>query len=228
LSVQTAEGPQQFYIDEIDYIDFVDRQMVVHPKTGSAQTFPQTTMTWAEFGSDGHGSVDLGLSVRWATCNIGADSPEDYGQLFAWGEVTSKNNYTEASYNYYSDQQYQYIGTNICGTSYDVARQQWGGYWRMPTRSEVSDLTSRCTWQADTLEQVPGYRVTGPSGNSIFLPSTGYQTGTTHEEAGLCGYYWTGTLNRQMPYSAYTLNFRGYDADWSANRFLGFAIRPVR
>ena len=228
MTVQTDEGPQLFYVDEIDYIDFTANQMVIHPKTGSAQQFAQSTMYGAEFATDSHEAVDLGLSVHWATCNMGADSPEDYGLFYAWGETLTKYSFTEANYKYYTDQQYQYIGTNICGTTYDVAHRQWGGHWRMPTRSEVRELTTQCTWQPDTLNQVPGYRVTGPNGKSIFLPSTGYQTGTKKEEVGTCGYYWTGSLNRQMPYSAYTLNFRGYDDDWSANRFLGFAIRPVR
>lgn len=230
MSVQSVsdDSSQLFYTDDIDYIDFNQSMMIVHPKVGGHQSFLTDNVQMISFNVDEHKAVDLGLSVKWATCNVGANAPQDYGSLFAWGEVTSKASYTETNYQYYSQYQYDYIGTNICGTNHDVARKNWGTTWRLPTRSEVSELTIRCTWNADKVGGVNGYRVTGPNGNSIFLPSAGYQDGTERKEVGTGGYYWTGTLNRDMPSSAYNLNFRGYDADWSASRAYGFTIRPVR
>ena len=230
LSVQSvSDGTTQlFYADEIDYIDFSDGTMTVYPKQGGRQQFSKDDVQWVSFSADEHEAIDLGLSVRWATCNVGAKDPQDFGRLYAWGEVAIKTSYTESNYKYYNEYQYEYIGTNICGTRYDVARQQWGGKWRLPTRSEVSELTSRCTWTADEVEGVAGYRVTGPNGNSIFLPSAGYKTGSTRMEKGTGGYYWTGSLDRQTPSAAYNLNFRGYDDEWSANRAYGFSVRAVR
>lgn len=229
LSVQSAsDGSQLFYADEIDYIDFNEGYLTVHPKVGGQQSFAKADVQWVSFSADDHEAVDLGLSVKWATCNVGAKTPQDYGRLYAWGELATKSDYSESNYKYYSQYQYDYIGTNICGTRYDVARLLWGGKWRMPTRSEVSELTSRCTWTADEVEGVAGYRVTGPNGNSIFLPSAGYKTGTTRMEQGSGGYYWTGSLDRQTPSAAYNLNFRGYDDEWSACRAYGFSVRPVR
>lgn len=228
LTVQSDEGSRLFYTDEIEYIDFAEGTMTIHPKTGGQQSFMKADVQWVSFDTDEHEAVDLGLSVKWAACNVGADALQDYGWLFAWGEVEPKASYTEDNYTYYSQYEYEYIGTNICGTNYDVAHKTWGLKWRLPTRSEVSELTTRCTWTADEVEGVAGYRVTGPNGLSIFLPSAGYQDGTDHKEAGTGGYYWTGTLNRDMPSSAYNINFRGYDADWTASRVYGFSVRPVR
>ena len=230
LTVQPKAGGtrQLFYAEEIDYIDFTDGTMFIHPKTGGEQPFVKADLQWVAFSADSHEAVDLGLSVKWATCNVGGDAPQDYGRLYSWGEITPKNDYSENRYRYYSQEQYEYIGTNICGTRYDVARRLWGGNWRLPTRAEVKELTTLCNWVAEELEGVAGYRVTGPNGNSVFLPSAGYQDSTERKEAGTCGFYWTGTLNLDMPSSAYNINFRGYDAEWTASRAYGFSVRPVR
>ena len=230
LTVLTNSGDtrQLYYSDEIDYIDFTDDAMVVHPISGGEQPFARSDVQWVVMNEDAHQVVDLGLSVKWSVCNLDGNAPHDYGSLYSWGETSSKANYSESRYKYYSKGQYQYIGTNICGTVYDAARVLWGGHWRLPTRAEVKELTTLCTWTPDEVEGVEGYRVTGPTGNSIFLPSAGYQDSTERKETGTGGFYWTGTLNRDMPSSAYNINFRGYDAEWSASRAYGFSIRPVR
>ena len=229
LTVQSnTEGTPLFYADEIDNISFTDAAIVIHPKTGGEQSFAKADLQWIIFTEDTHTAVDLGLSVKWATCNLGGDAPQDYGLLYSWGETSTKSDYSEGHYKYYSQGQYQYIGTNICGTGYDIAHQSWGGNWRLPTRSEMKDLTTLCTWKPEELEGVTGYRVTGPNGNSIFLPSAGYKDGTERKGTGVEGFYWTGSLNRDMPSSAYNINFRGYDAEWSASRAYGFSVRPVR
>ena len=230
LSVESKAGDTRclFYSDEIDYIDFVAGTMVVHPKRGGDQTFHNSDMEWVTVREDTHQAIDLGLSVRWAACNLGGQAPHDFGDLYAWGETSPKGDYSEDQYSYCSNGQYEYIGVNICGTPHDVAFLSWGGHWRLPTRSEVKELATRCAWTAEQLQGVAGYRVTGPNGNSIFLPSAGYQDGTERKEVGTGGFYWTGTLNRDMPSSAYNINFRGYDAEWSASRAYGFSVRPVR
>lgn len=224
----TGDTQQLFYADEIDFIDFTDGAIIIHPKAGADQPFAKSGLQWVAFSEDTHQAVDLGLSVKWAACNLGGDAPHDYGDLYSWGETSTKSNYSESRYKYYSNGQYQYIGTNICGTSYDAAHLSWGGHWRLPTRAEVKELSTLCIWKAEELNGVAGYRVTAPNGNSIFLPSAGFQDGTERKETGTGGFYWTGTLNRDMPSSAYNINFRGYDADWSASRAYGFSIRPVR
>jgi len=220
----------QLPIVAVDSILLPD-SMVVHLQSGNKQWFPISKVDSISFAVDAaeyHEAVDLGLSVCWATCNIGAARPEDFGGRFAWGETEEKRSFYEQNYIYYQNEQYEYIGVNICGTKYDVARRRWGEDWRLPTRSELQELTTRCTWTAETLNGVWGYRVTAKNGNSIFLPAAGFQNGPVPSEVGTGGFYWSGTVNREMLSAAYNLNFRGYDAEWSANRSYGFSVRAVR
>ena len=153
-------------------------------------------------------AVDLGLpsGLKWANMNVGASSPEGYGNYYAWGETTTKSNYTQSSYQYYNGG-YINIGSNISGTQYDVARAQWGGNWRLPTAAECRELRDRCTWSWTTYQGVKGYKVTGPNGNSIFLPAAGYRVGTEIHSRGSCGYYWSGTLYESNSSIAYYLYF---------------------
>ncbi len=195
-------------------------------------SFPIASIEWMDFttvpAAEFYPSIDLGLSVRWASFNIGATHPEEYGDYFAWGETAIKKDYSEATYTYYNNSTgYQLIGTNICGTDFDAAHHAWGGQWRLPTRSEIAELTSKCSWTPETLNGVKGYRVTGSNGNSIFLPAAGYKDGMETKEASIGGYYWSGNINRDMTSAAYTLNFKGYDSQWSANRSFGFTVRAV-
>ena len=173
-------------------------------------------------------SVDLGLSVEWATCNVGGRNPEDHGYYFSWGETKIKSDYSENNYSWFSDNAYQNIGSDICGTPNDAATIICGNGWRMPSFTDVQELMGRCTWTPDTVNTVPGYTITGPSGNSIFLPAAGYKSVKKIVDRGTGGYYWTGTISPTLPSSAYTINFRGYDTPWTANRALGFTIRAVR
>ena len=206
-------------------------RMIVHMLDGDRSEVDMAKVDFVEFVTpdDGvHESVDLGLSVYWAACNVGAAAPEQYGDFFAWGETAPKSSYGEEFYTHYKNQQYQYIGRNIAGTRYDAARTVWGSPWRMPTLSEVRELREECQWEQATVNGVAGLRVTGPNGNSIFLPAAGYQPADQREQAGTDGYYWTCIVNSDMPSTAYTLNFRGYDGDWTANRSYGFSVRAVR
>ena len=179
---------------------------------------------------NGYEYIDLGLSsgTMWAAYNVGATSPEGYGNYYAWGETTTKSDYSESSYQYHNGSVYVNIGSNISGTQYDVARTQWGGSWRMPTKAEFQELIDRCTWTWTTYNNVKGYKVTGPNGNSIFLPAAGLRYGTELYYRGSHGYYWSGSLNES--YQSYT-----YRLDFSSGgrrvgfifREYGYTVRPV-
>lgn len=138
--------------------------------------------------------VDLGLSVNWAGWDVGASSPDEVGTLFRWGEVAEQENPTNDNYflcisttkpwrNDFVDLQY-----NISGTQWDAARKQWGGSWRMPTREEAEELVEKCTWEMVSLNNAKGFKITGPNGNSIFMPMTNAQNDTT-----MYSYRYTGT-----------------------------------
>ena len=152
---------------------------------------------------EGHGYVDLGLSVKWATCNVGATSPEEYGYYFAWGETSPKEEYTEEnSLTYGKDM------SDISGNpQYDAATANWGGDWRMPTCAEQEELLDSCTWTWTTQNGVNGYNVKGPNGNSIFLPAAGYRYGSSLDYAGGYCYYWSSTPIESNSYDAYSLYF---------------------
>lgn len=133
----------------------------------------------------GHEWVDLGLSsgVKWATCNVGASSPENYGDHFAWGELESvESGNTKARLNGETNKEDLF---DISGSwAYDAARVNWGGYWRMPTSDECEELIKECIWRWVTKNGVEGYEVTGSSGESIFLPAAA-------DERDGSGYYWS-------------------------------------
>ena len=178
-------------------------------------------------GSDGkhkgHGYVDLGLSVKWATCNVGATSPEEYGDYFAWGETSPKAEYTEGnSLTYGKDM------SDISGI-YDAATANWGGTWRMPTFDELNELRKRCTWTWTTQNGVNGYKVIGPSGASIFLPAAGGRSRSSLYDAGSCGFYWSSTPNdNEEDDEAGRLDFVGGNQYVNYySRCYGRSVRPV-
>ena len=146
---------------------------------------------------NGHKAVDLGLRVKWATCNIGASNPEEYGDYFAFGETEPKDEYTEENYMLYGiphGETYIDIGKIISGTEYDAARKQWGDKWRMPAEEELYELFRNCLWQWITINDINGYKVIGPNGNSILLPAAG-SSDPEYPEYNECGCYWTGSFS---------------------------------
>lgn len=172
---------------------------------------------------NGHAYVDLGLSVKWATCNVGASSPEQYGNYYAWGETSTKSEYTDSNSKTCDNSSYNFdIGGNV---SLDAARANWGGTWRLPTADECRELLDECTWTWTTLGGKNGYRVTGPSGKSIFLPAAGGRYGSSLNYAGD---YWTSTPNDFSAYFAQGLLFNSSARlvfwDYRNN---GFSVRPV-
>ena len=179
---------------------------------------------------NGHECVDLGLSVRWATCNIGALKPEDFGSVFSWGEVKTKNNFSPGDYAYSKSlaDTWVNIGADIKNTKYDVARSLWGDGWRLPTAIEVRELLEKCKWEWITINEKNGFKVTGPNGKSIFLPAAGVKMLDESYYENSYGYYWTSTLNASDAGNAYNLYFfstyRGVD---SMRRYFGLMARGV-
>lgn len=180
-----------------------------------------------------HEWVDLGLSVKWATCNIGAESPEDYGSYFAWGETSPKYAYDWSVYKYGSDKKnitkYGFTDTlTVLELSDDAARANWGGSWRMPTSAEQDELREKCTWTWTTLNGIEGCKVTSKSnGNSIFLPAAGFRYDTDVNGAGSGGEYWSSSLDSD-PNAAYGLSFCSAGVEnWTCVRCYGLPVRAV-
>lgn len=175
---------------------------------------------------NGHEWVDLGLSVKWATMNIGATDPDDYGDYFAWGEVHPKSEYTKKNSVTRKEKMNEISGNS----NYDVARYHWGGSWRLPTRSELDELLAKCSWSWVTQNGHKGYKFIGPNGNSIFLPAAGYRHGSSNADVGKDGNYWSGSPYGwgSDPEGACGLYFyKGYlSLDWLF-RHNGRSIRPV-
>ena len=170
-------------------------------------------------------AVDLGLSVKWASFNVGASSPEEYGSYFAWGETSPKSNYNSSTYTYLSN-------PTTLPLNKDAAAVNMGGSWRMPTKAEQDELLSKCTWEWTT-----NYNGTGVAGligtskingNSIFLPAAGYRDDSDLSRAGSNGYYWSSSLYTSNSSNAYSLYFSSGDVYWgSYYRYYGRSVRGV-
>ncbi|MBQ4520673.1 MAG: DUF1566 domain-containing protein [Bacteroidaceae bacterium] len=180
-----------------------------------------------------HEAVDLGLSVKWATCNVSASSPEEYGDYFAWGETKPKSSYYSDNSTTYSLSTSELQSRGIIGSdgnltaAYDAATANWGGSWRMPTLDEMKELLNNCTWTWTTQNGVKGYKVTGPNGNSIFLPAAGYRDGTDLNGVGSYGGYWSATPDSNSG-SAFALYFLSGYFGWNyIGPKHGRAVRPV-
>lgn len=196
---------------------------------------PQPTEPVAE-------AVDLGLSVKWASFNVGATKPEEYGGYYAWGETEEKEEYSWEKYNWCKGTEtsiFKYCTNSSYGTvdnkttldlEDDVAHVKWGGTWRMPTQEEIQELVEKCTWTWTEQNGVSGQLVTSSNGNSIFLPAAGHRGGTGFYERGSLGYYWSATLYGYGSFHAYNLYFGSGDGgywDYWVDRSYGHAVRPV-
>ena len=190
-----------------------------------------------------HEWVDLGLpsGTLWATCNVGADTPEGYGDYFACGETEPKDVYNWSTYKWCNGS-YNTLTKYCTNSSYgtvdnktvlevtdDAAYVNWGENWRMPTLDQQIELINKCTWTWTTQNGVNGRLVTGPNGNSLFLPAAGYRIDSSLDYAGSWGRYWSRTLSSSGPSSVYGMFFDSADVRWGYyNRYFGFSVRPVR
>ena len=218
-------------------LDVEDITMIINGYLGGEKEWLNAQYTNT---ADGYEFVDLGLSVKWATMNLGATSPEEYGDYYAWGETQTKDAYDWNNYQWSDDGCKTFTKYNT-GKDYgtvdnrtmldfadDAARASWGGTWRLPTRDELEELCEQCTWTKATQKGVKGYKVTGPSGKSIFLPAAGYRSESSLVNDGSMGYYWSSSLNAATPLYAYFLHFNSDGVHWNySERYRGRPIRAV-
>lgn len=175
--------------------------------------------------TNGHSWVDLGLpsGLKWSTCNVGATTPEGYGDYYAWGETSTKSSYTSDNCTTYDVYIKEYSGNS----SYDVARKKWANSWRVPTYSEMLELKNYCTWKWTTQSGVNGYKVTGPNGCSIFFPASGYRYETDIYNRNDNVRYWSSTPNDER--WGCDMDLHTEDGDWEYDyaRYYGQPVRPV-
>ena len=198
---------------------------------------------------DNHEYVDLGLpsGTLWATCNIGANNPEDYGDYFAWGETAPREVYNWGNYKWfklYEDSSFEvtkYCTDSEYGTvdgkteldpEDDAAYVNWGASWRMPTQEQMKELMSNCRYGRWTTQNgVKGYLLTGNNGNTIFFPAAGYRWGNSLKYAGSEGNYWSRTLCSDDPAFAITVEFADYFSTIHTSeeiRCYAHSVRAVR
>ena len=204
--------------------------------------------TWPEgpvTPPDIHEYVDLGLpsGTLWATCNVGANAPEEYGDYFAWGETEPKEEYTWENYKWCNGSDTTL--TKYCIHSHygydgfvdgkieldpedDAAYVNWGPSWRMPSKSDIDELIENCTWEWTQLNGMNGRLFTGPNGNTLFLPAAGCHHDSIAVEGGL-GDYWTRAIGNHGSNYAFGICFSPDGKQWwNITRNTGFTVRAVR
>ena len=222
------------FVNEIIVLEVTEETLFVKLKDGNYYTYthPQPEKVYE--------AVDLGLSVKWATMNIGANAPEEYGDHFAWGETTPKSAYIWSTYTLCKGSETtltKYCTSSDLGTvddktvldpEDDAAHVNWGGTWRMPTYDELDELKTKCTWVWTVQNGVSGRKVTGPNGNSIFLPASGYRYDSWLDYAGSYGYYWSSSLYTSSPNYAWYVSFNSSYFNWyNGYRYFGRSVRAV-
>ncbi len=194
------------------------------------------TVANAQNTENGHAYVDLGLpsGLKWATCNVGANTPEEMGGFYAWGETETKELYDWSTYKFGTENNFSRYnsvdGKTVLELEDDAANANWGGSWRMPTIAEFQEIIDNCTWTYNT--ENGGYTVTGTNGNSIFLPQTGYYYGSSFQ-GDMAGFYRTSSM------SEYSISLSIYVSHWNPDfgmgttyidgiqRGHGMSVRPV-
>ena len=189
---------------------------------------------------NGHEYVDLGLSsgILWATCNIGASSPEGYGNYYAWGETSSKEEYTWSNLNYCSNSFGNVFTKYFIAKGNETIRElesmddaasvNWGEGWHIPSNESWQEIFDFCEWKWSNQDGHVGYRIIGPNGNSIFLPAAGYRDGKELNNVERLGYYWSSSLHESNSKDAWGLYFGRIGIyQNNAERYQGRSIRPV-
>lgn len=204
-------------------------------ETKSVESSKQLSQACVSGTISDHDYVDLGLSVKWATCNVGASSFTDYGDYYAWGETEPKEDYSWKTYMWCNG---RYETINKYGKSLDyvfvleslddAATVNWGEKWRMPTIAELQELENNCTWEWKIINGVNGYKITAKNNNWIFLPVAGYRYGTSSTNVGSYGLYWSSTVYESNSDLAYSLSFySGSKSTGRSSREYGRTVRPV-
>ncbi len=189
--------------------------------------------------------IDLGLpsGTKWACCNVGADTPEAFGDYYSWGETEEKNTYSPVSYKYctgidtdgdgWYDEDVKYteeeqdFGDIISGT-HDVALVKWGESWQIPTLQQFRELLDNCTSEWTLVNGVEGRCFIGPNGASVFLPAAGNRNGASRVLVGSSGNYWSSTWGTSDASRANELIFdSGYTNTHTTYRYNGRSVRPV-
>ena len=269
LSPETADASHLEWYSEDESVATVDAKGHVKAvRTGDTYIYAYADGAWAKgavtvkkgivYKAPAESeAVDLGLSVKWAPYNLGGSAPEDYGGYYAWGETEAKDYFSAENYKYaevglfdkygnpseYGPYTYKYTkyldSKNQLADSDDAAHVKWGGNWRMPTQSQMEELRDKCTCKKETLNGVVGVRVTGPNGNSIFLPYAGKYFGDEVQYAGESVYVWNneghggnGANPDPTFYYGHHYNYSSLSADPVAyvtfnSRLDGMSIRPV-
>ena len=237
--VTNGSGLGQFTCNLTDLQDGTTCYVRAYAINAKGTAYGEEVSFMTTSSENSHEYVDLGLSVKWATMNVGANSPEDYGDYFAWGETSTKSTYEWSTYKYCNGSYNtltKYNTSSDYGTvdnkttlelSDDAAQANWGGAWRMPTDAEMTELLEQCTWTWTTQNGVNGYKVTSKSnGNSIFLPAAGYCLGSSLGSAGSNGSsYWSSSLHT-YPNLAWGVGFLNVCRSGNL-RFSGRPVRPV-
>ena len=204
------------------------------------------TCTVTVFGAttgteNGHEWVDLGLSVKWATCNVGASRPEGYGNYYAWGETSTKSNYSWSYYKWCKNSAYtltkyckssgygQTDGKTQLEESDDVAYSTWKGSWRMPTIAELNELINNCIWSQDSVNGVEGYTIKSKkNGMSIFLPLSGYKSGSSTIGVGTTPSYGYWSVSTEGMGGAFCLYLGSSIKVDTEDRCYGLTVRAVK
>lgn len=187
-------------------------------------------------------AIDLGLpsGIKWASCNIGATVPEEFGDYYGWGEIEEKDDYSGIDYKwgnlvkdapltkYCTDSNHGTVDNKTTlELKDDVAHIKWGGKWRMPTETEIDELRYNCNWEWINVNGVEGYKVTGLNGNSIFLPAAGGCFGEKNSHRGSVGLYWSASLCDYNESASSLRFYNGYQLSESVPRNIGLSVRPV-
>ena len=201
------------------------------------QTVVDTTVPYTGVIA-GHEYVDLGLSVKWATCNIGADVPAEIGYYFQNGEThpETSGQFNWGSYDYWTDlngngwvepNEIGILIPDISGTQYDAARVMWTETWRMPTNNEIQELINNCQFESVVEGGHNCFRVTGPNGQSILLPASGYKSSSGSVSGASRAYIWSSTRHPLYEDEAYNGVIQSNASMNNMTNCTGLVIRPV-
>ena len=217
---------------EIDINDVMGTvSTILEGNGGNGSGIGDTSQAYLTCPNDHHPHmIDLGLpsGTKWACCNVGADKPEAYGGYYAWGETEEKDIYDWNTYQYSDAKGHcQSLGSDIAGTSYDVAHVKWGGSWRMPSRDQQNELLDNCSFSSTKMKDVRGGQYTGSNGGKIFLPAAGGYTYLGFSGVRSSGLYWLSTQYPTISNWACELSIYSEDRWNGIYRSYGRTVRPV-